>query len=358
MSLCGDSHDPPARPIPLELQGDALGTWVRHWQHPQWVASVDDWVAECLAEHGIRQAGAGETYKIRFWSVVRNYPTDLGLFWFKENNPGQAFEARLVTTLAELVPDLVAAPLATRLDQGWMLTADQGPTLGDRAGTAGGMTAHRTRIRVARELARLQRSTIRHAGQILSTGITQIPPGQAGRVVRDRVAQLVALAPGHPLRPADEMIPRLHAATDRLDRLADELTGRIPQALEHNDLHGFNMFGSAETALRFFDFGDSVWAHPFTTLHGMINSLDWQTGLAPDAPEIAEMVNAYLAEWSDLADPDQLHDEFTRAGWLLPVSRLVSWHRLLDHADALEITTWIETPTHWLAEVAALADLP
>ena len=49
-----------------------------------------------------------------FWSTQLTVPTDRGLFWFKENNPDQAFEAGLVAELADIVPDRVVIPLATR----------------------------------------------------------------------------------------------------------------------------------------------------------------------------------------------------------------------------------------------------
>jgi hypothetical protein len=56
---------------------------------------VDAWVGDQLAEHGRRITGEPVTYRARFWSVVRCYPSAEGLVWFKENNPGHRFEAGL-----------------------------------------------------------------------------------------------------------------------------------------------------------------------------------------------------------------------------------------------------------------------
>ncbi|MBM7787153.1 hypothetical protein [Tenggerimyces flavus] len=89
---------PEARP----LGPDAEGQWVRRWRSPSWNSAVDAWVGARLAERERRVCGEPVTYRARFWSVVRCYPTAEGLVWFKENNPGHLFEAGLVTAMARL----------------------------------------------------------------------------------------------------------------------------------------------------------------------------------------------------------------------------------------------------------------
>lgn len=71
--------------------------------------------------------------------------------------------------------------------------------------------------------------------------------------------------------------------------------------------------------------------------------------------EVTELVEAYLSAWSDLADLEVLRREHRLAAALLPVARVISWYRILDHADLTEIAAWIESPRHWLGAVAALA---
>lgn len=337
-------------PTPRSLAGDAEGTTVRHWHDPDWVAEADAWVAETFDRHGIAQTGPGATYKVRFWSVVRTYPTEAGLFWFKENNPGQAFEATLVAALADLVPDLVVSPLAIRADPGWLLTAHQGEDLYQ----SGLIHEQQVRLAVVRELAVLQRALAEHHERAERSGITAVLPTAAGGVVRERLARLLQLPSRHPLRPADDLADRVRRAAGELDRRAETFDPTIPATLEHNDLHGANVLAS-NGRLRLFDFGDAVWGHPFTTLYGFLNSLDEKT-VPPDSPDRAELISAYLADWTDLADPPELRAEFDRAGVLLPVHRLVSWHRLIDHADLTEITAWIDSPRHWLGQVARIGD--
>jgi hypothetical protein len=104
------------------LLADAEGQWVRRWTGGDWFAEADGWVRERLASAGAAVTGEPVPYKIRFWAAVWCYPTDRGLFWFKENNPGQAFEAALVGAMAEALPQHVVAPLAIDRARGWLLT--------------------------------------------------------------------------------------------------------------------------------------------------------------------------------------------------------------------------------------------
>jgi hypothetical protein len=196
-------------PQPRSVLPDADGQWVRRWTGEDWFAEADGWVRDRLAASGIVVSGEPVPYKIRFWAAVWCYPTDHGLFWFKENNPGQAFEAALVGAMAQALPQDVVAPLAI-----------------DPAGP-----------------------------------------------------------------------------------------------------------------FRFFDFGDAVWGHPFTTLGSVREDVD-------DA-----VVTAYLENWTDLAPLDVLRNELEIAEPLHAVHRMVSWHRLLQHADEIECAAWVENVQYWLGEL-------
>jgi hypothetical protein len=77
-------------------------------------------VSRRLAEQGRRIIGEPVTYRARFWSVVRCYPSAEGLVWFKETNPGHRFEAALTAALARVAPDDVVVP--TAVDRGRALS--------------------------------------------------------------------------------------------------------------------------------------------------------------------------------------------------------------------------------------------
>jgi Ser/Thr protein kinase RdoA (MazF antagonist) len=111
-------------------------------------------------------------------------------------------------------------------------------------------------------------------------------------------------------------------------------------ALDQNDLHARNVFRPDPAGpLRFFDFGDAVWGHPFATLGSVREDVD-------DA-----VITSYLWEWTDLAPLDVLRKELELAEPLHVVHRLVSWHRLLEHADEVECAAWTVHIEHWLREL-------
>jgi len=157
------------------LQPDAEGQWVRRWTGDAWFAEADGWVRERLAAAGTAVSGAPVPYKIRFWAAVWCYPTDHGLFWFKENNPGQAFEAALVGAMAQALPQHVVAPLAIDPDRGWLLTADQGSTLADQVQDADQFPLW---CRLVTEYAGLQRDTVPMEDALLASGLTSLAPSR------------------------------------------------------------------------------------------------------------------------------------------------------------------------------------
>ncbi|GAA1603156.1 hypothetical protein GCM10009804_69490 [Kribbella hippodromi] len=171
---------------------------------------MDAWVGDRIAEHGGRVTGTPVTYRARFWSVVRCYPTDNGLVWFKENNPGHGFEAGLVDTLAQLVPDDVIASLGVDRVRGWLLAPDHGATL-----THGDVEDQPTRYAVVQALARLQCSLL---GRVAHPGIITLAPSTAGDRVRSIANEWAALQPTHPLHLNAKLVKRAGQAADVLDR--------------------------------------------------------------------------------------------------------------------------------------------
>lgn len=322
---------------------------MRRWTGADWLRAADAWVTGRLADGGIALTGEPVTYKVRFWAVVRCYPTDCGPFWFKENNPGQAFEAALVAAMAEELPQHVVAPFAVDPDRGWLLTADQGATLDRQAGDP----LPRWR-RLVIEYAALQRDSASAGDALLAGGLTSLAPDRLSGAVHRVADWFAALGTEHPLWPEPAVLDNLRRAGDRL---ADRPAGVVPMTLDQNDLHVHNVFSSGPAApYRFFDFGDAVWGHPFATLECVRAALvnEDHAGDAAwrdDDPRLDELTEAYLNEWTGFAPPAVLRRELSAARALHAVHRLVSWHRLLVHADDLECAVWASSPRYWLAEV-------
>src|SRR5690242_4103045 len=327
---------------PRPLGPDAGGRWVRWWGSAEWESVVDEWVKCRLGEVG-RAVGPGVTYRARFWSVVRCYPTEDGV-WFKENNPGHRFEAGLVAELARLVPDDVVVPIAVDRRRGRLLTEDCGTTLSHAE-----VADQATRLIVVRALARLQCAVL---GKV-APGVIELAPEAAGDRVREVVREWAELPAGHPLRIGQELVARAEVAADALDRRTAALSGTVPLDLEFNDVYPANIFADRSTGVlrpRFFDFGNTLWAHPFVTLHGFLDSVvDWTRGPLSRAHR-EELYAAYLTIWSNHldADPAVLRQDLDATQPLVDVHRLISWQRLLPHADPIELRTRADIPRTYL----------
>ncbi|TCM37503.1 hypothetical protein [Kribbella sp. VKM Ac-2568] len=352
MELRAERRSPPQ---PQSLKDDAGGQWVRRWTGDDWFAAADAWVRGRLTDAGIVVTGVPVPYKIRFWAAVWCYSTDHGLFWFKENNPGQSFEAALVAAMAQALPQHVVAPLAIEPGYGWMLTADQGPTLDDQVPDADRLPLWR---RLVTEYAGLQRATIGVEERLLASGLTSLAPSRLADAVHGVADWFDALGNDHPLRLDRATMGGVRQAGDTLAGWGARLTGAVPMALDQNDLHVHNVFSAHPTApFRFFDFADAVWGHPFATVASVRAALadpDDSDTWPEDDPRLDQLTDAYLGEWSDLAPLDVLRTELAVAGPLHAVHRMVSWHRLLVHADELEAAAWAESPRYWLDEVIRL----
>jgi len=72
---------------------------------------------------------------------------------------------------------------------------------------------------------------------------------------------------------------------------------------------------------------------------------------AVDDPRLDDVVTAYLENWTDLAPLDVLRKELEIAEPLHAVHRIVSWHRLLQHADEIECAAWVEHVQYWLGDL-------
>jgi hypothetical protein len=294
------------------------------------------------------------TYRARFWSVVRCYPSVEGLVWFKENNPGHRFEAGLVAALARLAPEDVIVPIAVDRERSWLLTDDQGTTLthldvGDQA----------TRCIVVRALARLQCAFLGRLDVTEHPGIIELGPSTAGDRVLAVAQEWVSLS-GHPLQPEPDMLKRVAVAAEVLDRRAASLSEIVPLDLELNDVYPANIFADRSNGAlrpRFFDFGNAIWGHPFVSLHGFLDSVAEWTRASLSRADRDELLDVYLMVWRDHlgADPQVLRSDLAATEALVGVHRLVSWLRLVPYADPIEIQTRAEIPRHYLATVAALA---
>ena len=329
----------------------AEAPWVRRWQSPQWRAEAVAWVDEVLAARGVTRTGEVEQPRVRMWSTQLIVPTDAGRLWFKENCPGVAHEAALVAALVAVAPDHVVPPAGVEPVRGWMLTPDHGQTLREA-----GRNDVVTWQRVLAEYADLQRRTVDAGPALTSAGLPVRLPGSLAGWLGERLTALGTLPRGHPRRLAPDLVARVQAVLPLLDKAGALLAGGpVPPALDHNDLHDNNAFvpTAGETTLRFFDFGDAVWAHPFSSMTVVLNVVTDPDGLALDAAAADRLLAGYLEQWTDLAPMAELQQLLDAALVVGRVHRFHTWDRCLSDVPAEASGEHATAPAAWLELLAA-----
>ena len=159
-----------------------------------------------------------EAHKIRCWSAVWRVMTDDGVYYAKQNCPGQAFEAALMPVLAGL-SDRVVPVTAVDPDRGFLLTPDQGPVMGEAVGDS-----VETWVAVAREAALLQRELVGHVDELERRRLHAARRGRGGDVRRDP-ARAVRRAARRATSAASTTsgAARLRSVLPELERWADQV---------------------------------------------------------------------------------------------------------------------------------------
>ncbi|NJC24318.1 hypothetical protein BJ994_003394 [Arthrobacter pigmenti] len=304
---------------------------VQLWASAAWRSQIQMWITQVLETFNIAQTGPLSDPRIRFWSAQVTVPTDHGKMWFKENNPGQFQEASIVAALAEIAPDHVVSPLAIEPTRGWMISPDHGATLASLDSTDYALWA-----RVVTDFAALQQQVAPHGKKLADAGLALMEPKIAGNFVSNQLLLHTGLPPEHPLHLDAESADRIYAAVPRIEAAAAQLNALgVPLSLDHNDLHANNAFipGASTDPLRFFDFGDSYWAHPFSSLYVPVGAMLESWNVPADDPRIRRVIASYLQRWTGYAPLTELREALEPALQLGRLNRYGSWLRLLIHAD-------------------------
>lgn len=304
-----------------------------------WLDDARAWLTARAADAGRPVTGESEQRYARPWSTQLVAPTADGPLYFKANCPSMAFEPALHALLADVAPDLVAAPLAVDTERGWMLTADRGPTLGDaRRPTSDDWRG------VLTSAAALQRRVVDHRADVLATGVPDCSPA----TVPDRLDRLVgtlrALPVEHPSHLSDDDASRVLARRPDVVAAAQVLEGSaLPVSLQHGDLHPWNAFAD----LSVFDFGDVQWAHAAEVL-----GVPWRIVAETDGVEWDDVVGAWTDVWDTApVDVDAWRGIFAAATLTEAVNRAQTWWDSLASASDAELADLGEAPRLHLLRV-------
>ena len=304
------------------------------WATARWRRAATAWLDEQLDHQGIRRTGDVEQPHLRPWATVLTAPTTAGRVWLKALGPATAFEAGLYELLQRAVPQRVLVPIAVDAGRGWILLPDGGPPLADRL--AGADLPDALAV-VLRRYGELQRDFASEAGAARAIGVADMRPQvmparfeealeSAGRSVASRGSG----SEGDVLRQVAAQRGTYRSWCERLAAAPGEAS------LDHNDLHPWNMLLprlDRPEMVRFYDWGDAVIAHPFAA---MLVPLTWtQDRLAASlhGPELAQIRDAYLHVFRDLAPHAQLVATLELACRVGKVARALTWSRAIKQSD-------------------------
>ncbi len=305
---------------------------------------MDAWLASVVTEAGAEPIAPMVVHRVSFWSALVSIETTRGRLWAKENHPGQAFEGPMTLVLTELVGERIVPPAA--VSGARMATWDAGPVVAET-----GEPDADALLAIVTEFAELQRLVESHGVRLLSAGLPDFPVSAVPGYVQAQVDACHLLHPGHPFHldraAADAMLaglPRAHAAVDVLARVD------IPTSIDHNDLYGANCFLDPSRPhrrrVRFFDFGDAVWTHPFGVL---AIPLRIARAISLSDAAIARLVDAYLDAWSDVAPLADLRPMVPAAARLAGAQRFETYRRQFADVDPEAFRQWSGWAIGWLA---------
>jgi hypothetical protein len=296
------------------------------WSTDEWLVETTTWLDERLAAAGVARTGEVTQPRLRPWGTVLTAPTDQGPVWLKAPGPETVFEVGLYDLLHRIEARWVIQPIAVDVERGMVLLPDGGAALGDQD-----VDLVDAMVKILPLYGQLQRDLAPHVDDLLKVGVNDM----RAPVMLQRFDEAVAIeGPGD-----DSTLRRVRAMRGTFGEWCDRLAAAVVQpSLEHNDLHPRNILRNGEP--KFYDWGDSVVAHPFASMMLGLGALQARFQVAVDDPVVTRPRDAYLEVFSDLAPHADLVAELELACRVGKVARALTWDRALrtdpssDYRDA------------------------
>lgn len=296
---------------------------------------------------------------MRPWSTAIHIPTDAGSLWFKASGPGASYEGPLLEVLRRFEIGHVLMPMALHPERPWLLFEDGGPTF--RAARPDGTGDHDLIAweRILRTYAGVQRSVEREAtvSAMLLAGTPDgrpdaLLPGLERLVADDRIWRLVQPDERAPAAAARARLSGLVRERRLTDMVATLEALDIPPTIQHDDLHGGNIFVNQDR-VAFFDWGDAAVAHPFSTLTATFNSIAHHTGRGLDDPVFVRLRDVYTEAWTDVASRARQIEAAGLARGFGGIGKALAWERALADLEADEMDDHGDAVAGWLMDFAA-----
>lgn len=291
--------------------------------------AAESWADACLRARGATRLGPLEVSRSRPWGTVARARTTAGVVWLKEPLGETAFEVPLYELLAEIAPAVILVPLGVERERGWVLLPDGGASLAE---TTEGAARIEGLIVALQRYAVFQRETSFAVDAMLDLGIADMRPAR----ILERFDQALEFADRFVEEEGSaedgESLRRIVAHRNAVEGWAGELAGMPGSAaLDHNDLHGWNVLGDPHRpeTIRFYDWGDSVVAHPFATAALPLGMIERE-----DPSSLVRARDAYLGEFAEIAPTETLTRTLELACRCAKIARAHTWERAMREAGA------------------------
>lgn len=323
------------------------------WTDAAFLAEITTWAEAHLAALGYARTGPPDQPHIRPWSTTLRFPTDRGPVWAKAMGTGTAHEARLLEAFSTWGVRAVVPLLGVDTERHWSLLADGGPTLRQTRPDGDGDRDLAAWEAILATYAQLQRDLETRCDELLALGVPDGRPAALPATLERLLAtdQWWALV-GPDDRPAsDAARARLRGLGAWLAARVGELEGSgIAATLQHDDLHGGNCFVGPD-GIRFFDWGDSVVAHPFASMVTTLNSVAHRLETHADDHALDRLRDAYLEAWTDVLPRSALDEVLATALDVGRIGKAAAWARALDGLDPADMDGHGDSPALWLADL-------
>jgi hypothetical protein len=329
-------------------------TLIERWASAEWRAEVAAWVDEHLASARMARSGELEPVRIRPWGTVLRASTSGGTVFMKATAPTTAFEAGLYVLLTGVAPARVLEPIAVDVAAGWLLLPDGGQVLSDQH--RGEALIDRLTT-VAYQYAQLQVALTAHVDDLLALGVADMRPERMRERFDEALAVASACAEAQREQDKAAALERVAGLRDVYGRWCERLADAPGQpTLDHNDLHGGNVFLTGPEGApqaRFFDWGDAVVAHPFASALVLRSVVRWILGVDTETAPERRILDAYLEPFDALASRDQLAELVDVACEVGKVARALVWARAVEllPPDADDPDEFASAPLDWMLEL-------
>ncbi len=279
------------------------------WERKGWYDEAVAWITAQAQDRGLRLLEPIEQIKGAWpWSSILRASTTAGRWFFKAGYLKPPLEVQILQKLSEQWPLNVPALVAADVERNWMLMEDFGTCdLED--------LAPRHLLNAVVTYAKMQVKSVDDILSWIRLGVRDFSPTALMQHFRALLEDDAVLSSG-PNALEDHEITAAGLGAARLDEACDRLaSGKAPLAIMSDDFRPGNIVLHRDQYL-FYDWANTVLAHPFFSISYFLNRLPRPAHIGPaewrnelEAGFRTELAKAYLSAWEHVVPASEAMEE-------------------------------------------------